>query len=104
MLQGTSPAFNLMVFGVKKQLWKKTASFGVNMVSPFKKDLEFKQNSSGQGFSQSNTFKFPIHSFGVTFSYNFGSVNFTGAKKKGVNNDGLKEGDQNNQGGMPAMK
>lgn len=31
-------------------------------------------------------------------------MNFTGAKKKGVNNDDLKEGDQNNQGGMPAIK
>lgn len=103
-LQGTSPAFNLMVFGVKKQFWNKTASLGVNMVSPFKKDLEFKQNSSGQGFSQSSTFKFPIRSFGITFSYNFGSMNFTGAKKKGVTNDDLKEGDQNNQGGVPSMK
>jgi outer membrane receptor protein involved in Fe transport len=103
-LQGTSPAFNLMVFGVKKQFWNKTASLGVNMVSPFKKDLEFKQNSSGQGFSQSSTFKFPIRSFGITFSYNFGSMKFTGAKKKGVTNDDLKEGDQNNQGGIPSMK
>lgn len=103
-LQGTNPAFNLMVFGVKKQFWNKAASLGVNMVSPFKKDLEFKQNSSGQGFSQSSTFKFPIRSFGITFSYNFGAMNFTAAKKKGVTNDDLKEGDQNNQGGMPAMK
>jgi outer membrane receptor protein involved in Fe transport len=104
-LQGTSPAFNLMVFGVKKQFWNKAASLGVNIVSPFKKELEFKQVSSGQGFSQSSTFKFPIRSFGLTFSYNFGSMKFTGAKKKGINNDDLKEGEQNNQGGgMPAMK
>ncbi|MGK4568350.1 TonB-dependent receptor domain-containing protein [Flavobacterium sp. 3HN19-14] len=71
-LQGETPAFNLMVFGVKKQFWNKTASLGINMVSPFKKDLEFRQNSSGQGFSQSSVFHFPIRSFGITFSYNFG--------------------------------
>ena len=103
-LQGTSPAFNLMVFGVKKQFWNKTTSLGINIVSPFKKDLSFKQNSSGQGFDQSSTFNIPIRSFGLTFSYNFGSMKFAGAKKKGINNDDLKEGDQNNQGGMPAMK
>jgi outer membrane receptor protein involved in Fe transport len=103
-LQGTNPAFNLMVFGVKKQFWNKAASLGLNIVSPFKENLEFKQNLTGQGFAQSSTFKFPIRSFGITFSYNFGSMNFSGSKKKGVNNDDLKEGEQNNQGGVPAMR
>lgn len=102
-LQGTSPAFNLMVFGVKKQFWNKTASLGINMVSPFKKDLEFKQNSSGSGFSQNSTFSFPIRSFGITFSYNFGKMSFNANKQKGVNNDDLKEGEQNNQGGIPGQ-
>jgi outer membrane receptor protein involved in Fe transport len=103
-LQGTNPAFNLMVFGVKKQFWNKAASLGLNIVSPFKENLEFKQNLTGQGFAQSSIFKFPIRSFGITFSYNFGSMNFSGAKKKGINNDDLKEGEQNNQGGVPAMR
>lgn len=103
-LQGTNPAFNLMVFGVKKQFWNKAASLGLNIVSPFKENLEFKQNLTGQGFAQSSTFKFPIRSFGLTFSYNFGSMNFSGPKKKGINNDDLKEGEQNNQGGVPAMR
>jgi outer membrane receptor protein involved in Fe transport len=103
-LQGTNPAFNLMVFGVKKQFWNKAASLGFNIVSPFKENLEFKQNLTGQGFAQSSTFKFPIRSFGLTFSYNFGSMNFSGPKKKGINNDDLKEGEQNNQGGVPAMR
>lgn len=31
-------------------------------------------------------------------------MNFTGAKKKGVNSDNTKEGDQNNQGGMAPIK
>jgi outer membrane receptor protein involved in Fe transport len=101
-LQGTTPAFNLMVFGLKKQLWNKTASIGINMVSPFKNALQFKQETTGQGFSQSSTFNYPIRSFGITFSYNFGKMSFSDpSKKKGVNNDDLKQGEQSpGNGGM----
>ncbi|RZJ63377.1 MAG: TonB-dependent receptor [Flavobacterium sp.] len=98
-LQGVNPAFNLMVFGVKKQFWNKTASIGLNITSPFRNGLEFKSESSGPGFTQQSSFNYPIRSFGLTFSYNFGKMSFSDAGKKGVNNDDLKQGGDQNQGG-----
>jgi hypothetical protein len=42
-------------------------------------------------------------SVGITFSYTFGKLNFsTPDKKKGVNNDDLKQGDQGGVGGGAA--
>jgi hypothetical protein len=103
-LQGANPSFNLIVFGLKKQFWEKKASLGLNIGSPFKKDLEFKQESTGSGFSQSSTFALPIRSIGITFSYSFGKMSFGNNNKKGVNNDDLKEGEQNQGGGgMPGQ-
>ena len=101
-LQGVNPSFNLLVLGVKKQFWDKSASIGINITSPFKNSLEFKQESSGPGFNQTSNFNYPIRSFGLTFSYNFGKMSFSNAGKKGVNNDDLKQGDSN-QGGMPGQ-
>lgn len=100
-LQGVNPAFNLMVFGVKKQFWNKTASLGLNVTSPFRDGLKFKQESSGPGFSQQSEFNYPIRSVGLTFSYNFGKMSFSDAGKKGVNNDDLKQGGDSNQ--MPGQ-
>ncbi len=102
-IQGTNPSFNLMVFGLKKQFWNKSASLGLNITSPFKEKLEFKQESTGSGFNQNSRFAVPIRSFGLTFSYNFGKMNFANSQKKGVNNDDLKQGDNNQNGGMPGQ-
>jgi outer membrane receptor protein involved in Fe transport len=104
-LQGTNPAFNLMVFGVKKQFWDKKASLGLNIVSPFKKSLEFRQQTTGAGFSQSSLFSIPLRSFGLTFSYSFGKMSFSNPKKGGINNDDLKAGEQSpaGGGGMPGQ-
>ena len=48
---------------------------------------------------QTSTFKFPFRSVGLTFSYSFGKTTFSNPmeKKKGVNNDDLKQGES--QGG-----
>ncbi|NMH28071.1 TonB-dependent receptor domain-containing protein [Flavobacterium silvaticum] len=103
-IQGTNPAFNLMVFGVKKQFWDKKASLGINVASPFRKDLSFKSETTGTGFNTSSQFNYPIRSFGITFSYNFGKMSFSDPSKgkKGVKNDDLKEGESNPGGMVPS--
>ncbi|RZJ69876.1 MAG: TonB-dependent receptor [Flavobacterium sp.] len=100
-LQGTNPAFNLISFGIKKQFWDKTASIGFNATSPFKRDIEFRNESSGNGFSTTSNFAFPIQSFGITFSYSFGKMTFNQPKTKGVNNDDMQQ--NQNSGGMPGQ-
>lgn len=99
-LQGTSPSFSIFGAGVRKQFMQKKASIGINTLEPFNKYKHFDSSISSPGFSQSSTFAFPFRSVGLTFSYSFGKLTFSNPneKKKGVNNDDLKQGDQS--GGM----
>lgn len=99
-IQGTSPAFGIYAFGIKKQFMDKKASIGFNTIQPFAVDKSFNQSISSPGFTQSVRTRIPFQSFGITFSYSFGKMSFSNPqqKKKGVNNDDVKSGDQG--GGM----
>ena len=104
-IQGTNPSFGLWIIGVKKQFWDKKASLGLNTFDPFQKYKPFNSSITGPGFTQYSNTQFPFRSFGISFSYSFGKVTFsnpqdpTQQKKKGVNNDDLKQGDSNSPGG-----
>ncbi|MCQ6958187.1 outer membrane beta-barrel family protein [Mucilaginibacter aquariorum] len=104
-IQGSSPSFGIYAFGVKKQFLDKKASIGFNTVQPFAVNKAFNQNISSPGFTQRSHTQFPFQSFGITFSYSFGKINFSNPqqkKKKGVNNDDqIQGGDQNGGGAAP---
>ncbi|SDD65968.1 Outer membrane receptor for ferrienterochelin and colicins [Mucilaginibacter pineti] len=101
-IQGTTPTFSIFGVGVKKQLMQKKMAIGVNVISPFAEYKSFNSDLRSPGFVQTSKFQLPFRSYGLTFSYNFGKLNFT-APKKGVNNDDLKQGDQGmGGGGAPA--
>lgn len=53
----------------------------------------FKSNLIGTNFNQNTNFSVPFRSFGVNFSWKFGSLKATASKKKGVTNDDLKQGE-----------
>jgi outer membrane receptor protein involved in Fe transport len=105
-IQGSSPAFGIYAFGIKKQFLDKKASIGFNTVQPFAVNKAFNQNISSPGFTQVSKTQFPFQSFGITFSYSFGKMTFNNPqqkKKKGVNNDDvIQGGDQNGGGNAPA--
>ncbi|RKR80213.1 outer membrane receptor protein involved in Fe transport [Mucilaginibacter gracilis] len=98
-IQGTTPSFSLWIIGVKKEFWDKKASLGLNTFDPFWENKAFNTNLKGAGYTQFSNTQFPFRSFGISFSYAFGKVKFadqndpTQKKKKGVNNDDLKQGD-----------
>lgn len=96
--QGTNPAFNLWVVGVKQEVWKKRGTIGLNVTQPFKDYKDFTSNINSGPLTQSSKFSVPFRSFGVSFAYNFGKMNFgqqAPKKKRGVNNDDLKQGEGN---------
>ncbi|MBB5397492.1 outer membrane beta-barrel family protein [Mucilaginibacter sp. AK015] len=105
-IQGSSPSFGIYAFGIKKQFMNKKASLGFNTVQPFAVNKAFNQNISSPGFTQISRTQFPFQSFGITFSYSFGKLNFSNPqqkKKKGVNNDDqIQGGDQTGGVGAPA--
>lgn len=99
-IQGTNPAFAMYGIGIRKQFMQKKMSVGVNVVQPFANDKHFNSSISSPGLTQTSTNVVPFRSFGVTFSYSFGKMSFNPpSQKKGINNDDLKQGDQNQQQG-----
>jgi outer membrane receptor protein involved in Fe transport len=102
-IQGNNPSFSLVGFGFKKDIIAKKFTLGLNALSPFQKYLKFDQDIKGQGFSQTQKIRYPLQSFGITFTYNFGKLTYGAqTKKKGVKNDDLLQGGDQTGGGAPA--
>ena len=99
-IQGTNPSFRMYVLAVKKQFWDKKASVGFTAVQPFKQTLSFNSERTAPGLRETSYTRVPFQSFGINFSYSFGKIKFANQNKKGINNDDLKQGDQQGGGGM----
>lgn len=88
--QGTTGAMTFYGAAFKKEIMKKKATVGVNMLNPFTRDLHIKTDNSSSTFLNQTNIYYPLRSFGVNFSYKFGKVSFAPSKKK-INNDDLKQ-------------
>jgi outer membrane receptor protein involved in Fe transport len=99
-IQGSNPAFSILGAGVRKQIFNKKASIGINTIEPFSKYKDFNSSTVSPTFTQTSKFEFPFRSVGLTFSYTFGKVSFSNPQqqKKGLNDD-QKQGDQGGMGG-----
>jgi len=93
--QGISGAMAFYGAALKKEIMKKKATVGVNVFNIFARDLHIENKNSSPTFVQSTNVYYPIRSFGVNFSYNFGKINYNAQpKKKKISNDDLKQGEQ----------
>ena len=100
--QGKTDAMYFYGGAVKKELMGKKASIGLNVLNPFSRDLNIKtENRTGNSVQLTDIY-YPLRSFGLNFTYNFGKLKFT-QKEKGIKNDDIKQGEQSG-GGMGGVQ
>lgn len=84
--------------GVKKDIMKKQASIGFNLLNPFNRDLHIKTVSKSGETSQTQNIYYPLRQISLNFSYKFGKLKFT--EKKKIKNDDIKQDQQQGGGGQ----
>ena len=84
-LQGKNPSFSMYSFGLQKDILNKKGKIGLRITHPFSENKEFITELSGDNFSQTNILSVPFRSIGISFSYNFGKLNFK-ERKDVINN------------------
>ena len=98
-IQGRLPAFSMMSFGIQKEIFGERGTIGLTVIDPFNKNKSFSSELQGTNFRQVTDFTIPFQSFGVSFSYRFGNLDFKQQNRQSViENDDLKGG-QGQQGG-----
>lgn len=98
-IQGRLPAFSMMSFGLQKEIFGDRGTIGLTVIDPFNKNKSFKSELEGENFTQVSNFSIPFQSFGLSFSYRFGNLDFQQQNRRSViENDDLKNG-SGQQGG-----
>lgn len=88
-LQGSRAAYARSSFAVRKDIWKKKASIGIVAVQPFAKYLKFPNRLTGSNFEQFSQNAIAQRSYGISFSYRFGKLDF---KERNSRGDEQREG------------
>jgi ferric enterobactin receptor len=94
-LQGTNTSFFAYNFAVRKQFWNKKASIGATTSIPFNEYVNQSSTLVQPGSTQYSLRQVPFRSFGISFSYKFGKLEFKKDQEKD-NNQGLPQPDNNN--------
>ncbi len=81
-VQGKTPGWSMMSIGLKKELFNKRFSLGINITEPFRENLSFIRELSGTDFYQYTKTVRPVRSFGITFGYRFGKLDFNERDRK----------------------
>ncbi|MBF4486256.1 hypothetical protein [Flavobacterium sp. CSZ] len=55
---------------------RQNPSVGITMANPFNKYLSQRSTSYGESFHQVNVKDIPVQSFGISFNYKFGKLEF----------------------------
>jgi outer membrane receptor protein involved in Fe transport len=81
-VQGKFPSFTSYNLAFRKQVWNKKGSIGFTTTNPFNKYVNQTTEVTGQGFMLNSTRKIPYRSFGISFMYKFGKLEFKKDKEE----------------------
>jgi outer membrane receptor protein involved in Fe transport len=85
-IQGKSPQFFIYTFALRKMFWDKKASLGFTATNPFSKYVRQLTTISTESYTSTNIRQMPLRSFGISFMYKFGKLEFSKSKEEEDNN------------------
>ena len=85
-IQGKTPQFFVYTFALRKLFWDKKASFGFTATNPFSKYVKQLSTISTDSYTSTNIRQVPMRSFGISFTYKFGKLEFNKNKEEENNN------------------
>lgn len=93
-IQGKNPQSITYSIAARKQFWNKKASIGFTATNPFSQYIKQVTTVDTNDYSSYSVRQLPLRSFGISFSYKFGKMDFK--KEKDISNDYLNEASQGN--------
>lgn len=93
-IQGKNPQSITYSFAARKQFWNKKASIGFTATNPFNQYIRQVTTVNTNDYNSYSIRELPLRSFGISFSYKFGKMDFK--KEKDISNDYLNGASQGN--------
>ncbi|SHK35072.1 TonB-dependent receptor domain-containing protein [Chryseobacterium polytrichastri] len=93
-IQGKNPQSITYSIAARKQFWNKKASIGITATNPFNRYIKQVTTVDTNDYSSYSVRELPLRSFGISFSYKFGKMDFK--KEKDISNDYLNGASQGN--------
>jgi len=81
-VQGKYPANATYSFAIRKQFWNKKGSLGLVANNPFSEYIQQKTIIFGPNFNSSSIRSVPSRSFGISFTWRFGKLEFKKEQKE----------------------
>jgi len=79
-IQGKSPQSITYTIAFRKQFWDKNASFGITATNPFNRYIKQVTTISTENYYSYSVRELPYRSFGFSFTYKFGKLEFKKGK------------------------
>lgn len=92
-LQGRTPGYLTSTLTLRKLLFGEKASLALHVDQPFQQDIAWWSKTGSTLFYRSNTFYYPVRAARISFNWKFGQLKTSVSRKKGVNNNDIKQSD-----------
>ncbi len=93
-VQGTNTSFYIWGIGARKELWDGQGSIGLRFIEPFVRYKRFFNEVESPALVLNSEIGIPFQSYGFSFSYKFGKLDFTTRQRRSrINNNDQLNGD-----------